>query len=155
MIVEDAPTSTSALTHYGQPVFSKAVIGQFHVILTLLEQQSDFLYLLHLCRPHSTSEEAEIRSQLKMNLISLLTSAYLVSSHFHFTSSTSSTHLSATTFLDAVREKSKKDDDKTNQLKSDDVAREEEEEGGVTKWQYDNIAASYDLADILDGSAFL
>ena len=165
----------TAMTHFGQPVYSKAIVNQFHVIYLLLEQLPDFPFLCLLSSrrargndrtdSESDSEERDLRDQLKMNLLSLLTSTYLVSSHAYF--SHLSSQPTASDMEDLVFSRHQQASFQSKEKRQADAENNSNMEDQCSTWQLqqilpteksgDNVALmtmDYDVEDLLDGSVF-
>lgn len=147
---------SEVIAQFGQPVYEKAVVSQLQVVFLLFEQLPDFAFLCSLCSPSDLSVAAtERRNQLKMNLLSLLTSSYLVSSHAYFTQQQLTNPLSSETVFAALTASNKQ-----TPHKPPPHPREEDSEcfqlQQTISVDDDRIAltVNYDISDLLDGSVF-
>lgn len=143
---------------FGLPVYSKEVVAQFHLVVGLLETFPDRQWI------YTITKSSELtRKQMKMNLFSLLTSAYLLSSHQFFASSPSQTSAS-TPPSNLLSPSTASFSDLQQKLE-----KEKHQENEESRWQFQGHLStgseghnggkaflfSYSTHDLMDGSAFL
>lgn len=138
---------------FREPVYSKEVISQFHLILCLLENSPDADWIYHL-----TSADEEMRKQLKMNLLSLLTaSAFIAGNDFFSNKQKTSAPPPPSALFKSTISSSEASifSNEPHHWRYRNSSFQLNTEKGESKDLEEGVVMSYSANDILNGSAFM